>query len=161
MPIQYATVYQITQLAPDWPFACVGLLPLFAGGVIIWGKRRFKWIKPHWLFAVFCCIFGVIWVGGIGSSILAGDWRAFTAYQKGDYRTVEGIVSDFHPMPYEGHQTNASLYRITGFATPITKSHRASTTQPHMVVPFAAAYKYESPTMMGVSCGSTFPRIRF
>ena len=104
MPIQYATVYQITQLAPDWPFACVGLLPLFAGGVIIWGKRRFKWIKPHWLFAVFCCIFGVIWVGGIGSSILAGDWRAFTAYQKGDYRTVEGIVSDFHPMPYEGHQ---------------------------------------------------------
>ena len=104
MPIQYATVYQITQLVPDWPFACVGLLPLFAGGVIIWGKRRLKWTKPHWLFAIFCCVFGVLWVGGVGSSVLAADWQALTAYQKGDYQTVEGIVSDFHPMPYEGHQ---------------------------------------------------------
>ncbi len=104
MPIQYTTVYQITRLVPDWLFACIGLIPLVVGGVIIWGKRRFKWTKPHWLFAVFCCIFGVIWVGGVGSSILATDWRAFTAYQKGEYRTVEGVVFDFHPMPYEGHQ---------------------------------------------------------
>jgi len=26
--IQYTTVYWITQMAPDWPFACIGLLPL-------------------------------------------------------------------------------------------------------------------------------------
>lgn len=104
MPTQYTTAYQIAQIASDWPFACVGLLPLVAGAVIIWGKRRFKWTKPHWLFAVFLCFFGVLWVGGVGSSVLSADWQAYAAYQKGDYRTVEGIVSDFHPMPYEGHQ---------------------------------------------------------
>ena len=104
MPLQYTTVYQISQLAPDWPFACIGLIPLTAGIVIIWGKRRFKWTKPHWLFAAFCCFFGVLWSGIVGPSILSADWRAFTAYQNGDYRTVEGVVYDFHPMPYEGHQ---------------------------------------------------------
>jgi len=104
MPIQYVTVYEIAQRTPDWPFACIGLVPLIAGAVIIWGKRRFKWTKPHWLFAAFCCVFGIIWVGGVGSSILSADWQAFTAYQKGEYRTVEGVVSDFHPMPYQGHQ---------------------------------------------------------
>jgi hypothetical protein len=104
MPIQYTTVYQITRLVPDLPFACIGLLPLVAGVLIIWGKRRFKWTKPHWLLAAFFCVFGLIWVGGVGSNILSADWEAFTSYQRGDYRTVEGIVSDFHPMPYEGHQ---------------------------------------------------------
>jgi hypothetical protein len=104
MPIQYTTVYQITQLAPDWPFACIGLLPLLAGGVIFWGKRRFGWTKPHWLFAVFCCIFGVLWVAGIGTTTLSADRQAFVAYQRGEFQTVEGAVFDFHPMPYEGHQ---------------------------------------------------------
>ena len=104
MPDQFTTVYQITRIAPDWPFACIGLLPLAAGGVIIWGKRRFKWSQPHWLFAAFCCFFGVLWSGVVGPSILSADWRAFAAYQSGDYRSVKGVVYDFHPMPYEGHQ---------------------------------------------------------
>jgi hypothetical protein len=82
MPIQYTTVYQITQLAPDWPFACIGLLPLIAGGVIIWGKRRFKWTKPHWLFAIFCCVFGVLWITGVGTTTLSADRQAFMAYQR-------------------------------------------------------------------------------
>jgi hypothetical protein len=104
MPVHYTTVYQITHLAPEWPFACIGLLPLIAAGIIIWGKRRFKWKQPHWLFVVFLCLFGAIWVGGVGTSVLIADWQAFTAYQRGDYQTVEGIVYDFRPMPYEGHQ---------------------------------------------------------
>jgi hypothetical protein len=104
MPAQYTTIYQVTQFAPDWPFACVGLLPLIAGVVIIWGRRRFKWKQPHPLLATFLCLFGTVWVGGVGVSVLSADWRAFQAYQKGNYQTVEGVVYDFHPMPYEGHQ---------------------------------------------------------
>jgi hypothetical protein len=30
--------------------------------------------------------------------------RARQTYAKGEYATVEGEVSDFHPMPYSGHQ---------------------------------------------------------
>ena len=104
MPPQYATVYQIAQRAPDWPFACIGLVPLVAGAVIIWGKRRFKWPQPHWLFAICCCAFGALWVGVVGGGVLSADSDAFTAYQKGAYQTVDGVVTDFHPMPWEGHQ---------------------------------------------------------
>ena len=104
MPAQYVTVYQIAERLPDWPFACAGLLPLLAGIVILWGKRRFKWNKPHWLFAVACCSFGALWIGVVGTQTLSADSDALTAYQKGDYQTVAGVVTDFHPMPYEGHQ---------------------------------------------------------
>jgi len=104
MPIQFVTVYEITQRLSDWPFVCIGLIPLVVGVVIIWGKRRFKWPQPHWLFAIFSCLFGVIWVVGVGASTLSADSDAFVAYQRGEYQTVEGIVTDFKPMPYEGHQ---------------------------------------------------------
>lgn len=104
MPVQYTTVYQITQRIPDWPFACAGFLPIVAGAVIFWGRRRFRWTQPHWLLAAFFCLFGVLWLGIAEASVLSVDWQAFTAYQKGDYQTVEGIVTNFHPMPYEGHQ---------------------------------------------------------
>jgi hypothetical protein len=30
--------------------------------------------------------------------------RARDAYAKGNYSTVEGTVTNFHPMPYSGHQ---------------------------------------------------------
>ncbi|GGG67716.1 hypothetical protein [Edaphobacter dinghuensis] len=104
MPVDYVTAYEISQRAPDWPFACVGFIPLIAGAVIIWGKRRFKWAQPHWLFAVFCLLFGLLWVSVVGFSTIHADSAAYNAYRDGEYQTVEGIVSDFHPMPYEGHQ---------------------------------------------------------
>lgn len=104
MPVPYTTVYQISQRIPDWPFACIGLIPLAVGLVTIWGKRRFKWSQPHWLFAILSSVFGLFWIGFVGTWVLSSDWQAFTAYQKGDYQTVEGAVYDFRPMPYEGHQ---------------------------------------------------------
>jgi hypothetical protein len=73
MPTQHIALYQISQRPPDWPIACIGLLPLIGAVVILWGKRRFKWTKPHWLFVVFLCLFGVVWVGGVGSSVLLAD----------------------------------------------------------------------------------------
>jgi hypothetical protein len=35
-------------------------------------------------------------------SSMWADWRS--AYERGAYSTVEGVVHDFKPMPYEGHQ---------------------------------------------------------
>ena len=161
MPLQYTTVYQISQLAPDWPFACIGLIPLTAGIVIIWGKRRFKWTKPHWLFAAFCCFFGVLWSGIVGPSILSADWRVFTAYQNGDYRTVEGVVYDFHPMPYEGHQDECFSVQHQRFCYSdfeIAPGFHNATSHGG---PIRSVYPSELPTAMDVSSGSIFPRIRF
>ena len=104
MPIDYVTAYEISERVPDWPFACAGFIPMAIGTAILWGKRRFKWAQPHWLFAVLCCVFGSVWVVGVGLNTLHADSAAYTAYANGYYQRVEGIVTDFHPMPYEGHE---------------------------------------------------------
>ena len=104
MAPEYVTVYQISKQSTDWSFALVGAIPLIVGIVIILGKRRFKWKQPHWFLPIFACGFGFLWLSTAGLSVLHEDSQALTAYQKGDFQLVEGIVTDFHPMPYEGHQ---------------------------------------------------------
>jgi len=104
MTPDYVTVYQISKESTDWSFALVGFIPLIAGIIIILGKRKFKWKKPHWLLPIFFCGFGVLWLCTAGMGVLHEDSQALSAYQKGDYLVVEGQVTDFHPMPYEGHQ---------------------------------------------------------
>ena len=39
----------------------------------------------------------------MGGQILTKGSDAFTAFRTGQYSLVEGIVTDFHPMPFEGH----------------------------------------------------------
>jgi hypothetical protein len=104
MATEYVTVYQISKQSTDWSFALAGGIPLIVGIVIILGKLRFGWKQPHWFLPIFACGFGGLWLCTAGMSVLREDSQALTAYQKGDYQLVEGIVTDFHPMPYEGHQ---------------------------------------------------------
>src|SRR5271168_4769386 len=104
MSSEYVTVYQISERSANLWFALVGLIPLLAGIIIILGKLRFRWRQPHWLMPIFSSAFGIFWLITAGTSVLRKDSQALTAYQKGDYLTVEGLVTDFQPMPYEGHQ---------------------------------------------------------
>lgn len=104
MAPEYVTVYQISKQSTDWSFALVGVIPLIVGLIMILGKRRFKWKRPRWLLPIFFCIFGLVWFCAVGISVLNEDSQALAAYQKGNYQLVEGLVTDFHPMPYEGHQ---------------------------------------------------------
>jgi hypothetical protein len=104
MPPEYVTVYQISRESTDWGFALVGLIPLIVGIALAGAKRRFKWEKPHSFFPIFACGFGFLWLCTVGFSVLHEDSEAYTAFQRHNYEVVEGVVYDFHPMPYEGHQ---------------------------------------------------------
>jgi hypothetical protein len=104
MAPEYVTVYQISRQSADWSFALAGGIPLIIGIVIILGKRRFRWEQPNWFLPIFACGFGGFWICTAGLSVLYEDSQALTAYRNGDFQLVEGIVTDFHPMPYEGHQ---------------------------------------------------------
>src|ERR1700686_4726438 len=95
------TIYQISRQSPNWLFACAGLVPLIIGVVIIIGKLRFTWQRPSWPFAIFSCIVGLVWL--YVTPNLKEDSGAFTAFETGQYSLVEGVVTNFHPMPYEGH----------------------------------------------------------
>ena len=100
----YVTVFQISSAWAGLPFALVGLAPLFIGAVLIAGKWRFHWRRPDWPFAVSLCAFGIIWIFTVSRPVLTEGADAFTAFRTGKYSLVEGIVTDFHPMPYEGHE---------------------------------------------------------
>lgn len=104
MTPEYVTVYQISKESTDWLFALAGGIPLIVGIVLIVGKRRFKWKYPHWIFVIFACAFGILWLCTVGFSVVQRDSQALATFQKGDYQVVEGLVTNFHPMPYEGHQ---------------------------------------------------------
>lgn len=100
----YVTVFQISTGSAGLPFALLGLVPLIVGAIVIVGKWRFHWRRPNWLFAVFSCAFGIIWIFLVSGPILAEGSDAFTAFRTGQYSRVEGTIRDFHPMPYEGHE---------------------------------------------------------
>jgi hypothetical protein len=101
---EYVTVYQISKESTDWSFALAGAIPLLVGIVIILGKRQFGWKRPNWILPIFACGFGLLWLCTAGVSVVREDSHALNAFQKGDFQIVEGEVTDFKPMPYEGHQ---------------------------------------------------------
>jgi hypothetical protein len=97
---EYATVYEISGQSSIWPFARLGLIPLVAGGVMIFGKSRFQWRQPGWFLACSWCLFGLGWLAIVGDGLLRQESGAINVFRKGDSSVVEGVVTDFHPMPY-------------------------------------------------------------
>lgn len=104
MTPDYAVVYNILSAPVGWQFCLVGFIPLAIGIVVIIGKRRFGWSEPHWLLPIFAVGFGLLWLTIACITIPQAVFAARASYEKGNYRLVEGTVSDFVPMPYSGHQ---------------------------------------------------------
>ncbi len=104
MPPEYVTVYQISKQSTDWGFALAGGIPLLVGIILIFAKRKFKWEQPHWAMPIFACGFGILWLCVAGVSVVHESSNALTVYTRGEYQVVEGVVTNFHPMPYEGYQ---------------------------------------------------------
>jgi hypothetical protein len=91
---------------PDWPFPCVGVLSFIAAVVMIAGKYRWGWQKPNWPVPLTFCFLGIVsfYVAGPLVRVIAQmNSEALTAFETGKYSVAEGVVTDFHPMPYEGH----------------------------------------------------------
>jgi hypothetical protein len=99
----FVTVFQISSGSPGFPFALAGLVPLIIGAVFIVGKWRLGWRKPGWLLPGFFIAFGIMWIFLVSGPVLTEDTDAFAAFRAGQYSSLEGTVTEFHAMPYEGH----------------------------------------------------------
>jgi hypothetical protein len=102
--MDYVTVFDISKQPFEWWWPAIGLL-IFAIGIVCikFASRRPGQINTKiagWVMVVFGPIFAVVVYNSVSS--MWADWR--TAYDRGGYFTVEGVVHDFKPMPYEGHQ---------------------------------------------------------
>ena len=99
----YLTVYQISAAqSTKWGPEGVGPVLLFIGCILLVGAWRFRWRQLHWGFPACLCWFGLLFIL-IERSERQNQFGAFAAFQMGEYSVVEGVVTDFHPMPYEGH----------------------------------------------------------
>lgn len=103
MPAGYVTAFEVSRYA-NLGFPAFGLIFVVIGGAVAFLKRRFGWQRPGRLFLFGYIGFGMLFALGAGLGILLENNEAYQALHFGQHETVEGPVTDFKPMPYEGHQ---------------------------------------------------------
>ena len=104
---EYQTVFEITDKGfPWWPTA-VGLG--FVGWFLLivrYGHKRNQRYKI--IFGYLMAAF-MLMLTALTFALMYTDYRNLKrAYERGDYKVVEGRVENFRPMPFEGH-TNESF----------------------------------------------------
>jgi hypothetical protein len=103
---QYRVAFDLYQKAFQWWFPACGLVFVAIGGVVLWLRRTINWPLPRSRkIAVYLVIgFGALWSGVTFLSTFKEYVALHTAYRRSQFSVVEGRVSNFRPMPYEGHQ---------------------------------------------------------
>ena len=100
----YVTVFDISQKPFEWWWSAVGLLFVIVGIVVLKYGRWLSTSKDQKLWGWFFVVFG----SGATFVIFVLTYATYDeylqAYKTGQYSMVEGVVEDFHAMPYEGHQ---------------------------------------------------------
>jgi hypothetical protein len=113
--MRYLTVFEITNNPIQWELPAVGLVFIAVGFALIKIGRNWpahRRVKPvGWGLVVFGLLFTCLtWYG------THSYYRKSTeAYRTGNYFVIEGVVEDFHPMPYEGHEDECFRVRNQRF----------------------------------------------
>lgn len=100
----YEIVFDVTQSGySTWPFAAAGLLFVAIGiGVVVFRHRLPTRTSKYFPFIFLG--FAVVWTL-IAFVATAGSYsKLASALRDGRCDVTEGVVSDFHPMPYGGHE---------------------------------------------------------
>lgn len=103
IPKAYRTVFEIKEKGFDWSFPTVGLGFVLLGIVLIWVGKRYRWPLRRKVVGYFMVVFASLWFIGVFTTTHSGYSSLQSAYRRGQFSIVEGIVEDFKPMPYEGH----------------------------------------------------------
>jgi hypothetical protein len=114
--VPYETVFEITNKPNEWWFVAFGLIFVVVGvGAIKFGPKLDRnqngksfgltfAIPPRllgWIFVIFASVWTLVAFGSTYSS----RRELVQAYRTGNYLVAEGVVEDFHPMPYGGHES--------------------------------------------------------
>jgi hypothetical protein len=101
---QYRVVFDASQKPFQWWLLAIGLtLGLVGAGILWWGHRN-KWTLKQMFIGYFMLGFACLWSGLVLSSMLPEYLKVRSALRHGTFSVVEGRVTNFRPMPYEGHQ---------------------------------------------------------
>jgi len=105
----YYTVFTVLQQSVPWQERLIlpgiilfGIIGVVTAIIQRWGRLSKSFIV---LTAVVCAVFLLLAAYAYSSPGVQDMYaRAKDAYVQGQYSMVEGTVTNFHPMPYSGHQ---------------------------------------------------------
>ena len=102
--MEYTTVFDVGQSGyRQWSFPAHGLLFVVVGAGLVLFRRRLRSRMPSFFPFVFLG-FALFWTFIAFVSTSGGYSALSSALREDRCSVVEGVVSDFHPMPYTGHQ---------------------------------------------------------
>jgi len=101
---QYRVVFDLSQKGFQWWFPAFGLIFAVIGGVLSWWGRRKRWPLSRRFVGYFMVGFACLWSGLAFTATFGEYLKVRSAYRQGQLSIVEGNVTNFRPMPYEGHQ---------------------------------------------------------
>jgi hypothetical protein len=100
---QYHVVFDLSQKGFQWWFPAFGLIFALIGGVMIWLGRRNRWPLSRSFVGYFMVGFACLWSAWAFATTFGEHLKLDSAYRHGQFSVVEGYVTNFRPMPYEGH----------------------------------------------------------
>jgi hypothetical protein len=100
---QYQIVFDLSQKSFQWWFPAFGLIFAVIGGVMILLGRRNRWPHSRSFVGYIMVGFACLWSGLVFSTTFGEYLKLKSEYRHGQFSVVEGRVTNFRPMPYEGH----------------------------------------------------------
>ncbi|GAB3456801.1 hypothetical protein GCM10027321_10710 [Massilia terrae] len=107
--MEYRTVFDVAEAGyKTWTAPAFGLIFVVAGGVLVARRKNLGgWWSKHprvsAAFAYYMFGFAVLWTVGVFISTYSEYLSLSKALSTNNVRVVEGVVSNFKPMPKSGH----------------------------------------------------------
>jgi hypothetical protein len=103
-PLEYHTIFTVLQKSPPWQKLVVIPAMAIIGAAVAIGIIIQRMARPALVLTVYAIFLLFAFYLFSGSGVRDMYTRAKNTYETGQYSVMEGTVTDFHPMPYSGHQ---------------------------------------------------------
>ena len=101
---QYRVAFDLYQKGYEWSFPAFGLIFVAIGAVLVWLGRAMNWQRSGRFIGYFMIGFACLWSGLTFSTTFREYTALRSAYRRSQFSVVEGRVTNFRPMLYQGHQ---------------------------------------------------------
>jgi hypothetical protein len=101
---QYRVAFDLHQKGYEWLFPAFGLIFVAIGAVLVCLGRAMNWQRSRRLVGYFMIGFACLWSGVTFLTTFREYTALRSAYRRSQFSVIEGHVTNFRPMPYQGHQ---------------------------------------------------------
>ncbi len=108
----YSTAYVVTRQGLDLRLLVIPVVLVLAAMCAARFSKDTRVQAAGWLIVALGSFLGVLLLVAFVGDYLEHSWD----YHRGHYEVVEGTVSNFHPMPYQGHDEESFSVSGVGFS---------------------------------------------